>query len=241
MVDLSTLLIIAVICILIGAAIGSLVASLRGSKETLVIPQDGQVISEPEVGTDLLHVWRAPGSGQLLVSVEGRKPVALTSLSELERGRLMNVLGEVARPLRAAAAEPAAADRPGPEMPASDKPSPVLQPKGPARPPQAPVDPPRPARLGPIDLVARAVRADVPPTGPVSKSIAAQVDEILQEKLEKSQFKERAIRLLELPGKGMVVLVGLDQYDGVDAVPDPEIRGLIRESVAEWERRVAGE
>jgi hypothetical protein len=30
----------------------------------------------------------------------------------------------------------------------------------------------------------------------------------------------------------------MDQYDGVDAVPDPDVRDLIREAVAEWEARV---
>jgi hypothetical protein len=36
----------------------------------------------------------------------------------------------------------------------------------------------------------------------------------------------------------MVVMVGLDQYAGVDDVPDAEIRALIHSAVTEWERRV---
>ena len=76
------------------------------------------------------------------------------------------------------------------------------------------------------------------------KSIAAQIDEILQEKLESSSLdhlpiERRAIRLMELPGKGMMVMVGLDQYEGVEKVPDPEIRSLIREAVEAWEKRLA--
>jgi hypothetical protein len=61
----------------------------------------------------------------------------------------------------------------------------------------------------------------------------------LQEKLAGQTTEKRAIRLLELPGKGMVVAVGLEQYDGVGAVPDPEIRSLIREAVSDWERRAS--
>ena len=45
-----------------------------------------------------------------------------------------------------------------------------------------------------------------------AKSIAAQIDEILQEKIEGSDMAQRGVRLLELPNKGMVVMVGLDQY-----------------------------
>jgi len=73
------------------------------------------------------------------------------------------------------------------------------------------------------------------------RSIAAQIDDILQEKLKDSPLAGRAIRLMELPNRGMVVMVGLNQYDGVEAVPDEEIRNLIRSAVAEWEERASGE
>jgi hypothetical protein len=39
----------------------------------------------------------------------------------------------------------------------------------------------------------------------------------------------------------MVIMVGLDQYADIDAVPDEEIRTVIRESVAEWESRSSSE
>jgi hypothetical protein len=90
-----------------------------------------------------------------------------------------------------------------------------------------------------VNLLARALQSEVRSPQPPPMSIAAQIDEILQEKLETSPLNSKAIRLLELPGKGMVVMVGLDQYEGVDAVPDEEIQNLIRSAVAEWERRVS--
>ena len=90
----------------------------------------------------------------------------------------------------------------------------------------------------PIDFFAHALQSDVPKASAEPKSIAGQVDEILQEKLVESPLANRAIRLMELPGKGMVVMVGLNQYDGVDAVPDADVRALIRSAVSEWERRV---
>lgn len=90
-----------------------------------------------------------------------------------------------------------------------------------------------------VNVLARAFQGEVKTPQAPPKSIAGQIDEILQEMLEESPLNASAIRLLELPGKGMVVMVGLDQYDGVDAVPDPEIRNLIRAAVAEWERRVS--
>lgn len=89
----------------------------------------------------------------------------------------------------------------------------------------------RPAGL--FDIISLALDADVPKFE-YPKSLAAQVDEILQVKLEDHPLKNKAIRLLELPGQGMVVMVGLEKYPEIDAVPDEEIRFLIRESVAEW-------
>ncbi len=69
------------------------------------------------------------------------------------------------------------------------------------------------------------------------KSIAAQVDEILQEKLLQSGLHNRAIRLMEIPEKGLVFMVDGKAYDGVSDIPDEPVRELIRECVAEWEKR----
>jgi hypothetical protein len=57
--------------------------------------------------------------------------------------------------------------------------------------------------------------------------------------LQNSPLASRHIRLIELPTKGVVVMVGLDRYEGVEAVPDEDVRQMIRLAVAEWERRVA--
>lgn len=73
-----------------------------------------------------------------------------------------------------------------------------------------------------------------------NRSIAAQVDEILQEKIKGTALEQKAIRLMELPGKGMVVMVGLEQYDSLEAVPYPDVKGAIRYCVAQWEKKMLG-
>jgi len=95
--------------------------------------------------------------------------------------------------------------------------------------------------LNPINVLARAIQSEVPNPHQPDRSIAVQVDEILQEMLKSSPLANRAIRLMELPQKGMVVMIGLDQFDGVESVPDEEIRQILRAAVAEWERRVSGQ
>jgi hypothetical protein len=66
-------------------------------------------------------------------------------------------------------------------------------------------------------------------------TIAEQVDEILQGKLESSRYSGRTIKILEVPQRGMVVVVDSMVYDGVAEVADEEVRKFIQECVAEWE------
>ncbi|MGB9639853.1 MAG: hypothetical protein ACPL4H_03015, partial [Anaerolineales bacterium] len=84
-----------------------------------------------------------------------------------------------------------------------------------------------------LDLLARSTQPPPRPAVEVSKSIAAQVDEILQTRIQGTELEQRAIRLMELPGKGMVVMIGLDQYDSVNDVPDSEIQAVLRAAVKE--------
>ncbi len=99
--------------------------------------------------------------------------------------------------------------------------------------------PPARPSLNTVEVLARALQPDLRAPEPPPLSITAQIDEILQEMLKNSPLASRLIRLVELPSKGVVVMVGKDQYEGVDAVPDEDIRQLIRSAVTEWERRVA--
>jgi hypothetical protein len=69
------------------------------------------------------------------------------------------------------------------------------------------------------------------------KSLAAQVDEVLQEKLPNSGLPYRTIHLVDLPNYGMSVQVDWEQYPSIDEVPDEAVRKLIREAVEEWKRR----
>jgi hypothetical protein len=87
------------------------------------------------------------------------------------------------------------------------------------------------------EILATAIAPAKKDAPPVARSIAAQVDEIVQEKLPGSPFSERVIRIMEVPGKGMRVIVDLGQYESVNDVQDAEVQQFLRECVAEWERR----
>lgn len=212
--DIDSLILVAAICIGIGFALGSLVAALRNSK--------AEIPPVPDM-VEVAHLLRDRRTGDFFPEIGGKVVRTPGDLSASQRNRLQQALNE----LQAFLSAPAV-----PAMPVDGKPAHSSW----IPPASAGSESRSQPGLNPIDVLSRAVQAETK-VKPVEKSIAAQIDEILQEKLEVSPLQGRAIRLMELPGKGMVVLVGLDQYDGVDAVPDPEIRDLIRACVAEWEKK----
>ncbi len=70
-----------------------------------------------------------------------------------------------------------------------------------------------------------------------AKSMVDQIDEILQEMMIDTPFAHKGIRVMEDPVKGVVVWVGLDHYEGIGAVPDPDILAMLRSAVEKWEKR----
>jgi hypothetical protein len=111
-----------------------------------------------------------------------------------------------------------------------------LKPLGtPANPDVAPASP-----ATPVFIIAPPVTGVVATNKPPfieAKTIVGQIDEILQEMLVLMPAETRKIRLIEIPNQGVAVLVGQEQYPGIDAVPDADVRNLIRQAVSTWEVR----
>ncbi|MFH2040270.1 MAG: hypothetical protein ABIJ65_12635 [Chloroflexota bacterium] len=81
-------------------------------------------------------------------------------------------------------------------------------------------------------------QSSIPPQNlpiPSAESIVFQINMILQSRLADSPLANQGIRLMESPTGGVWVYIGLDKYEGIDAIPDPEIKAFIRKVVAEWE------
>lgn len=160
------------------------------------------------------------------------------------------VFDTVAETLPAADAEPAVTTTPAAEpwtAPAVPEPA-VMSPEAPAlvqaqtaSVPLAPlpVAAPDPEKItSPLPSVKPAAVKPEPKTKVrPPTSIVAQIDEILQEQLTNTALQFRGIRLAEDASHAVIVLVGADRFDGMDAVKDPEVRAAIRKAVAEWEHR----
>ena len=90
---------------------------------------------------------------------------------------------------------------------------------------------------GSFNQPKQVLKPDVNPSALFSQSMVSQVDAILQEKIHRAGMEKWAIRLSEFPQRGMVIMVGMEQYDSIDEVPYEQARNIIRESILEWEHR----
>jgi hypothetical protein len=63
------------------------------------------------------------------------------------------------------------------------------------------------------------------------------IDEVLQKKLENSPLAGKKIRLEEGSVGEVVVFVGTMRYSGIEAVPDENIKAIIKEAIADWDSK----
>ena len=238
-----TMLIVAVVSLVIGYFANSILSSRR------VISQDhreGQVSSEPvpepgistavekagpeiapvspimdKTRLDMANFWREQPSGALRADMDRRTIKTSAELSPEQRRRLVMVVTD----LRSWLIPPAPA-APSIEPESAEVPVGAAQAVTP-RPAARPIAiPATPAPLVPgLDGKLAA-----------PKSIVGQIDDILQDKLVGTPLEDRRIRLIEMPGHGVAVNIGIDQYATIDEVPDPEIQAIIRASIKICER-----
>ena len=106
---------------------------------------------------------------------------------------------------------------------------------------EKPAEPAKPSlSLNPLKGLMPAKKPAEPEVKAAPASIAGQIDEILQEILEKAPEGTPPVRLMDDPREGVVVWVGAQKFLGVDTITDPLARKLVQTAVAEWERRNSG-
>jgi hypothetical protein len=67
-------------------------------------------------------------------------------------------------------------------------------------------------------------------------SVIEEVNDILQKKLTGSPLSGKGIHLMENHNREIRFWVGLNSYDDVEDIPDPEVRQIIDAAVKEWEK-----
>ncbi len=224
--DPVALLVVALVCAAVGYVAGFLIGGLgRGKSGPGANKTTGAAKTEGEVELDseeveLARLYRAKPAGPLLVFANGRRWDKSSQLGETQRASLENLLIEFQHWLV-----------PGLTSPLEQEPRPPA-----AEEPAAPVVTPPFYPSPQMAVLAAQAAYKQPSTEP--KTIVGQIDEVLQEMLPGSPFTDHKIRLFEMPNQGVVVQVDREQYEGIDAVPDPEIRNFIHQAVSTWESRV---
>lgn len=171
-------------------------------------------------------------NGSFVLDLDGRR-VNPISLSSDQRRRLIDMLN-IIRPWLEGRSAPAPAARPfSPPVSAPTTLDERLDAIGsPAA--QSMPAPPQPAK--PATPRSSTIAKEDRPAAPAN-SIVSQIDAILQERLAGTPLEERGIFLAQSQEGGVIVYVGLTRYNGIDDVPDPEIKAAIRAAISEWENR----
>lgn len=213
--DEMILILVGVVGLALGALINQIINNFLDKRKP------NQAAAEQEF---LLALRREPGTDHLVVNIDGKETDSSYLLDKKRRDHAQRLILELNRWL-----EPAEKNRGETGMQPSDQ-------AGDRDQAETEENLPRPS-LNPVTVLVRALQADVKKSQLPTESIVPQINDILQVELKNAPHIKDPVRLMEWPGLGMVVMIGLDKYDSVDDVPDEDIKIIIRDAVRKWEQQ----
>jgi hypothetical protein len=171
-------------------------------------------------------------NGSLTLDLDGAR-VNASALTTDQRKRLIEMLSAMRPWLEGKPATPPAPVSPPPPAPApvADTRQTTSTPVSP--PPPQPVTPP----AAPASKPSKAASKKAAEPEPAPTSIVGQINLILQGQIANTPLAARGLVLMESASGGVNVYVGISKYEGLDEVPDEEVKTAIRAAIAEWEKR----
>ena len=197
----------------VGAGVGGLIQRSLDARKARAAPPLPESSLTGEGDTEILRAWRTK-AGKVWLEMDQTRLDDKGALQVDQRRRLLNLVVDL-RPWLETAPEPT----PGREL--QTRPASPTTPTG---------------RVSAAPTAPAGVKADDAKPQISMKSIVQQIDDVLQTKLAGTVFEPKDIHIMESPGGGVAVQIGREKYEGVDAVPEAEIRALIRQAVADWEK-----
>ncbi len=177
-------------------------------------------------------------NGALTLDLDGARVDAL-SLSPNQRKRLVEILNLTRPWLDMKPTAPAATSLSTPDpsfesrLNAISAPSPAPMP--------APVQsvPPAPSFASAQDKPATPVppkkKDEKPEIAPTS--MVGQINAILQLRIANTPLSSLGVTMMESPSGGVIVFVGVNKYEGMEDVPNEDVKAAIRAAIAEWEKK----
>jgi hypothetical protein len=92
----------------------------------------------------------------------------------------------------------------------------------------------KPPSFNPLKSIVNYVQADIPKIDSTA-SIPDQINAILQEMIAGTPLEKKGISMAEWPNRGAVFIVGVEVYEDIHKIPEPEVRVAIRDAVKRWE------
>lgn len=225
----------------IGLLIGLLVANIFTGREpraqkTDQLPKDLQ----NEGFIDAVKLWYSPAGKRIVTQMDGAFYHTTDTLTTDQKTRIIKLLslwqewtqqGKTTQAPTQESAQPVVGTEPFtyiPEQPAQPEPQMAV-----------PFQPQEEEPDLTSDLKDSFEIEEEASPEPVKKelSITEQISEILEEMLEGTPLKEKGIKLMENPQTGVDVWIGLEKYSGINAVPDPAVKDMIRNAVIRWEEK----
>jgi hypothetical protein len=219
--DLPIIVAMIFMSILFGLLAGLLIASLFSGREPKSEEAAGSTKADTPEGEapnqDILKL-RRDSQGALQVSLGGSFYQAPGQLEPSQRKQL----GEIGQQLAGWLQE---ADQPL-EL--------KQQPCDAALEPERGVSRIQPVKPAPLSYLLERSHSQ-PKAGP--ESLAGQINKILQEQIAAGPLAEKKVEVVDSPSGGIQILLDADHYEGIDQVPDEEVRAAIRAAVKTWERQ----
>ena len=227
--NLETLLLFGGLIFVLGALAGYLVARFgreEQSKETGEIQAQSMAANSQPPGTgatELLRLWKDPQSGKIIFQA----PDGHIIDASIAKNTLQQAFSQPT-----AVGQPAAVVK----TPEAISPTAAAQARTPphVEPHEINYGEVETVKMNPLESLSRTFQK---PKTAAPRSIAGQIDDILQDRIAGSELARRGLRLLDLPDHGLGVVLDLHTYPGIDAVPDQAVQQIIHEAVAEWQNR----
>jgi hypothetical protein len=240
-----TPVVIPLVALLIGWVIGFFDSNRRTEKKIRQAEQSAktaiqsaedrlaQTIAQKAESPTLPYAVDDPGlmrikneNGILTLDLDGERMIP-NALTAEQRRRLVEMLSAIRPWLEG---KPAIA--PASMTPPKPAPTPIVTPPPPSATAQIPAAPAPATNKGTSSKKKKAEEPELPPT-----SIVGQINLILQAQIANTPLAARGVTLLESAIGGVNVYVGTNKYEGVDDVPEEEIKTAIRAAIAEWEKK----